>query len=57
MIQTVIDNPILAIMRNIPTEKVLNYVGAAIEGGVGFFEVALNSKDAYEQIKLLKKNL
>ena len=56
MKQTVIDNPVLAIMRNIPTEKVLNYVGAAIEGGVGFFEVALNSKDAYEQIKLLKKN-
>lgn len=56
MKQTVIDNPILAIMRNIPMEKVLNYVGAATEGGVGFFEVALNSKDAYEQIKLLKKN-
>ncbi len=56
MKQAMIENPILAIMRNIPTEKVLNYVGAAIEGGVGFFEVALNSKDAYEQIKLLKKN-
>lgn len=56
MKQAIIENPILAIMRNIPTEKILNYVGAAIDGGVGFFEVALNSKDAYEQIKLLKKN-
>lgn len=56
MKQTMIENPILAIMRNVPTEKVLDYISAAMAGGVELFEVALNSKDAYEQIKLLKKN-
>lgn len=54
--QTVMENPILAIMRNVPTEKVLNYAGALMKGGIRFFEVALNSKDAYEQIVLLKKH-
>ena len=56
MKQLVLENPILAIMRNVPTEKVLNYAGAILEGGIRFFEVALNSKDALEQIALLRKH-
>ena len=56
MKQLVLENPILAILRNVPTEKVLNYAGAIMEGGIRFFEVALNSRDALEQIALLKKH-
>ena len=56
MKQLVLENPILAILRNVPTDKVLNYAGAIMEGGIRFFEVALNSKDALEQIALLKKH-
>ena len=56
MKQLVLENPILAILRNVPTEKVLNYAGAIMEGGIRFFEVALKSRDALEQIALLKKH-
>jgi 2-dehydro-3-deoxyphosphogluconate aldolase/(4S)-4-hydroxy-2-oxoglutarate aldolase len=49
-------NPLLAIMRNVPDEILLDYVGAIIDGGVNFFEVALNSNNALEQIALLKKH-
>ena len=56
MKRLVLENPILVIMRNVPTEKILDYAGAVTEGGIRFFEVALNSKDALEQIALLKKH-
>ncbi|MBO4432737.1 MAG: bifunctional 4-hydroxy-2-oxoglutarate aldolase/2-dehydro-3-deoxy-phosphogluconate aldolase [Clostridia bacterium] len=49
------DNPLLAIMRNVPLEITLDYAKAIIDGGVNFFEVALNSPDALEQISLLRK--
>lgn len=55
MKQVIGDNPILAVMRDIPTEKLLSYAKAVIDGGVHFFEVALNSRDALEQIGRLKK--
>lgn len=48
------ENPILAIIRNIANEKVISYVQAVINGGVRFFEVALNSGNALEQIRMLK---
>lgn len=51
----VLENPVLAIMRGIPTEILSDYVGAVIEGGVNFFEVALNSPDALNQIAFLRK--
>lgn len=51
----VIQNPLLAIMRNVPMEKTVDYANAVINGGVNFFEVALNTPHAYEQIELLKK--
>ena len=56
MKRLVLENPILVIMRNVPTEKILDYAGAVMDGGIRFFEVALNSKDALEQIALLKKH-
>lgn len=51
----VLKNPLLAILRNIPDDLILNYARAIINGGVKFFEVALNSKNALSQISLLKK--
>ena len=51
----VLENPILAIMRNIPLEKTLDYARAVKEGGVKFFEVALNSPHALKQIEMLRK--
>lgn len=48
-------HPVLAILRAVPLEDTLDYVSAAIEGGVSFFEVALNSPDALEQISLLRR--
>ena len=49
-------NPLLAIMRNVPDEILLDYAGAIVDGGVRFFEVALNSKGACEQIARLRKH-
>ena len=49
------DNPLLAIMRNIPLEQTVDYAKAVTEGGVSFFEVALNSPGALEQISMLRK--
>lgn len=55
MRETVRENPLLAIMRNVPMEQTYDYVRAIIEGGVRFFEVALNTPHALEQIALMKK--
>ena len=48
-------NPVMGILRNIPLEDTLPYVSAVYEGGIHFFEVALNSKCGLEEIALLKK--
>lgn len=48
-------NPLLAIMRNVPMKKTVDYAQAIINGGVTFFEVALNTPHAFEQIELLSK--
>ena len=55
MYEIVAENPVLAIMRNVPLEQTLDYAGAIVEGGIRFFEVALNSKDGLEQISMLRK--
>ncbi|WP_233460689.1 bifunctional 4-hydroxy-2-oxoglutarate aldolase/2-dehydro-3-deoxy-phosphogluconate aldolase [Enterocloster lavalensis] len=47
-------NPILAIMRNVPLEDTLNYAEAILNGGVKCFEVALNGAHACRQITLLR---
>lgn len=56
MRQIVRENPVLAIMRNVPLESTVQYAAAILDGGVAFFEVALNSRDALEQIRLLRKS-
>ncbi len=56
MKETVINNPLLAILRNVPDELLLDYAGAIIKGGVRFFEVALNSTGALSQIAKLKEH-
>ncbi len=33
----------------------MDYAGAVVEGGVRFFEVALNSKDGLKQISMLRR--
>jgi len=50
---TVRENPLLAILRGIPPQDAIPYAQACIEGGVRFFEVALNSPHALEEIRLL----
>ncbi len=54
MYPLVSQNPLLAILRNVPLEKTLDYAQAVVNGGVTFFEVALNSPHALEQISLLR---
>lgn len=53
--QIVCNNPLLAILRNVPLEQTVAYAKAIFDGGVSFFEVALNSPHALEQIAILKK--
>ena len=55
MYEVFAQNPLLAILRNVPKEITLDYAGAILRGGVKVFEVALNSPDALEQIILLHK--
>lgn len=54
MYDVVVRNPILAILRNIPVEKTLDYCDACVNGGVRFFEVALNSPEALRQIRMMR---
>lgn len=49
------NNKICAIMRNVPTSKVLPYAKAAYRGGVKMFEVAMNTADGAKQITMLRK--
>ncbi len=53
MRDVLVENPILAIMRNIPYEDTIEYAEAIVAGGISFFEIALNSPKALEQISLL----
>lgn len=49
------NNPICAIMRNVPMQKALPYANAAYRGGVKMFEVAMNTEDGAKQIELLRQ--
>lgn len=49
-------NPVMAIMRNIPLEKTIDYAQAVFDGGVAIYEVAMNSVHGVEQIAMLKKH-
>lgn len=55
MRKTVRENPLLAILRGVPMEQTAAYVGAILEGGVRFFEVALNTPHALEQIAFMRR--
>ncbi|MCI8512709.1 MAG: bifunctional 4-hydroxy-2-oxoglutarate aldolase/2-dehydro-3-deoxy-phosphogluconate aldolase [Lachnospiraceae bacterium] len=54
MYPIVIEHPLLAILRKIPLEKTIDYAQAVVNGGVSFFEVALNSPDGLKQISMLR---
>lgn len=54
MYSVIKQNPILAIMRNIPLEKTIAYAEAVVKGGIPFFEVALNSTHGLQQIRMLR---
>lgn len=49
------NNPICAIMRNVPMQKALSYAAAAYRGGVKMFEVAMNTEDGAKQIEMLRQ--
>jgi 2-dehydro-3-deoxyphosphogluconate aldolase/(4S)-4-hydroxy-2-oxoglutarate aldolase len=51
------ENPILAILRGVPSKILINYAQAIMNGGIGFFEVALNGKDSLKQIYMLRNLL
>ena len=55
MYEVFAQNPLLAILRNVPKEITLDYAGAILKGGVKVFEVALNSPDALAQLTMLRK--
>lgn len=57
MYEIVKNNPVLAILRNVPLGQAVDYAGAAVAGGVRFFEVALNSEGALAEIALLRERL
>lgn len=54
MYSVVSKNPLLAILRNVPLEKTIDYAETVVKGGISFFEVALNSKDGLTQIRMLR---
>ena len=54
MYSVVKENPILAILRNIPLEYTIDYAQAIVDGGISFFEVALNSEHGLKQIAILR---
>ena len=53
--QTVIENPILAILRGVDDEMLFDYAEAIMSGGVRFFEITLNSPGALSQIRALRQ--
>ncbi len=57
MAQLIQNHPVVAILRNLPTQQALPYAQAAMDGGVTAFEVAMNSPNALQQIALLKDRL
>lgn len=50
------NNKVCAIMRNVPLKSTLNYADTVYEGGIRLFEIAMNSKEAVEQIRLLRSH-
>lgn len=57
MIDLIKKNPVCAILRNIPDEILEDYAGAAYQGGIRLFEVAMNTDHASRQIGILRNSL
>jgi len=53
---SIAENRLIAIIRHVPTNVVEDVLLVLIEAGVRVFEVALNSRDALTQLRLLRKN-
>ena len=49
------EHKIIAILRKLPLPKTIEYIGALKNGGIKLIEVALNSDDACDQIRLIKQ--
>lgn len=49
------EHKIIAILRNVPPEKVESYIKAVYDGGIRLIEIALNTPDALDQIKLARR--
>ena len=56
MIDQIKKDGIVAILREIPKEKLLNILEILYEEKIKFVEITLNSKDAYEEIEMAIKN-
>lgn len=52
---SIAETRLIAIIRHVPTDVLEGVVFALIEAGVRVFEVALNSRDALTQLRLLRK--
>ncbi|MHB8129088.1 MAG: bifunctional 4-hydroxy-2-oxoglutarate aldolase/2-dehydro-3-deoxy-phosphogluconate aldolase [Mobilitalea sp.] len=50
------NNPIIAIIRNLPADLLIPYVNTIIKGGIHALEIAMNTPDGAEQIKTVKKH-
>lgn len=49
------NNPIIAIIRNLPSDILIPYVNTIIDGGIHALEIAMNTPDGAEQIRTIKK--
>lgn len=54
MYEIIKEQPVLAILRNVPSSRLPDYAQAVSQGGIRLFEVALNSEDALKQITALR---
>lgn len=57
MNEIVKDNPVIAILRNIPDEDYLTYARALYDGGIRAFEISYTTTNAGDQIRNIKKLL
>ncbi|MEY8354985.1 bifunctional 4-hydroxy-2-oxoglutarate aldolase/2-dehydro-3-deoxy-phosphogluconate aldolase [Lachnospiraceae bacterium 54-53] len=49
------ENPVVAILRNVPDDRFLNYVEALMLGNLKCIEIAMNTSDAQKQIREVKR--
>ncbi|NLO09375.1 MAG: bifunctional 4-hydroxy-2-oxoglutarate aldolase/2-dehydro-3-deoxy-phosphogluconate aldolase [Clostridiales bacterium] len=49
-------NPIIAILRNVPSDILIPYVSAVLDGGIKTLEIAMNTQNGAQQIYTIKKH-